>query len=673
MSALLTIEGLTIEVPVGRAKVAAVRDVSLDVRRNETVALVGESGSGKTLTALSVMGLLPTRLERRAARFEFDGIDLLTARPRAMRALRGNRIGMVFQEPMTALNPCIRVGEQIAEVVLAHERVGRGVARRRAADLMGRVGIAAARTRMDDYPHQFSGGMRQRIVIAMALACDPELLIADEPTTALDVTVQAQIIALLAELRDERQMALLLITHDFGLVAEVADRVAVMYGGDLAEIGPVARIFDAPRHPYTRALLDTVPRIDVRREAGRSDPRLRAPPWRYASGLSLLDALRARRRSLPDGAPAGKARRRHAGPPQPLLGDGVTARLDLRSPEGGATRDDLILRVEALETRFRVGKRWLHAVDGVSLDVERGEAFGVVGESGCGKSTLARTVLMLEAPHAGTVRFEGETVAPRDRAAMRRLRRGAQIVFQDPYAALNPKLSVGYALAEPLRVHAGLGKHEARARVEAVLREVGLPSEAADRYPHAFSGGQRQRIGIARSLMLEPSLLIADEPVSALDVSIQAQILKLLRELQHRRGLTVLFIAHDLGVVRQFCDRVAVMYLGRLVETGPVDAVFDEPAHPYAQLLRDSSPVPNPAGRGARVTPIGEPASALDPPPGCRFHPRCPHAWDRCRTEDPALRPIGGGRQAACHLHDAGDGTPPDGTPHGATGAAAGR
>ncbi|HVY77316.1 MAG TPA: ABC transporter ATP-binding protein [Solirubrobacterales bacterium] len=541
--ALLTVRDLRVAFATQSGRVRAVDGVSFELAPGEVLAIVGESGSGKSVTAQTVLGLTSSANAEIGGSIELDGQELLGASERELQRVRGDRVGMVFQDPMTSLNPVYRVGAQIVEAIRAHRgEVDRAAARERAVELLGSVGIPDPERRVDSYPHEFSGGMRQRAMIAMALALDPEVLIADEPTTALDVTVQAQILALLGRLNRERGLATILITHDLGVVAEVADRVLVMHEGKIVERGELERIFYSPSDPYTRRLLDAVVRLDT------------APP------------LRPRRES------------------EPLL---EVAGLVKHFP----LRRGLLFEREVDRVR---------AVDGVSFSLRQGETLGLVGESGSGKSTLARTILGLLAPSAGSVRFEGREIAGLSRRQMRPLRRQMQMIFQDPYASLNPRKRVGQIVGEPLRRQGEARGAELRRAVEELLERVGLSAEHYDRFPHEFSGGQRQRIGIARALALRPKLIVADEPVSALDVSIRAQILDLLSELQDEFGLTYVFVAHDIGVVRHVSDRIAVMHQGKIVEEGPADVVCERPRDPYTRRLLAAVPIPDPREARAR-------------------------------------------------------------------------
>ncbi|MDB5048445.1 MAG: ATPase component of various ABC-type transport system, containing duplicated ATPase [Fibrobacteres bacterium] len=579
--------------PSGEGAIRAVDGIDFTVERGEVLALVGESGSGKSVTSLSVLGLIPGTGFHAHGQILFQGRDLASLPEKEWLSIRGREISLVFQDPMNALNPVIACGEQVAESLRLHQGMSRTQARERALVLFKEVGIPDPDRRLDEYPHQMSGGMRQRVVIAMALACGPSLLIADEPTTALDVTVQAQILHLLLREQQARGMGILLITHDLGVVAETADRVAVMQAGKIVETATVKELFANPKHAYTRALLDAVPSLSKRPMASLTKRPTAAPP---------------------------------------------------------------LLRVEALRTWFpiRTGilKRvtgQVKALDGFSLDIVRGETVGLVGESGCGKSTAGRTVLRLLDPTGGKVAWKGENVLTMDREALRAFRRRAQMIFQDPYSSLNPRMVVGRILEEPLRIH-GLHKGKEAEKVAEMLEAVGLAPEYARRYPHEFSGGQRQRIAIARALITEPEFIVADEAVSSLDVSIQAQVLDLLAELKARLGLTFLFISHDLGVIRMISDRIAVMYLGRIVELADRDSLFASPLHPYTQALFSSIPrTLSGSGISAekkreRIVLQGDVPNPSNPPAGCHFHTRCPYVMDRCRKEYPPLvRPADAG------------------------------
>jgi glutathione transport system ATP-binding protein len=564
-SSLLAVDGLSVEFRTSERLVSAVRSVSFSVDRGETIAIVGESGSGKSVTALSLMRLVEHgggRITSGKLMFARDSgrIDLAQASPSVMREIRGAEIAMIFQEPMTSLNPVFPVGEQIAESIRLHQGKDFSAAKREALRMLEQVRIPEAAQVLDRYPHQLSGGMRQRVMIAMALSCKPKLLIADEPTTALDVTIQAQILELVRLLQQEMHMAVIFITHDMGVVAEVAHRVVVMYRGEKVEEGDVDQIFHAPRHPYTQALLAAVPRLGSMQG---TDAPARFP---------LLTATR-------DGAIAATA--------APL------------PPPG-----EPLLRVRGLKTRFPIRsgifgrvRREVHAVEQVSFDLRAGETLALVGESGCGKSTTGRSLLRLVTIDSGSIELEGRDIAKLPPDEVRPLRREIQMIFQDPYASLDPRLTVGFSVAEPLYVHGIAEGAAADERVAWLLEHVGLSPDSAKRYPHEFSGGQRQRVAIARALALKPKIIVADEAVSALDVSIRAQIINLMLDLQAEFGLSYLFISHDMAVVERISHRVAVMYLGQIVEIGPRRAIFENPQHPYTRKLLAAVPVADPARR----------------------------------------------------------------------------
>ncbi len=560
---VLSIENLTTSFRTPDGWRAVIRDISLAVHAGETVAIVGESGSGKSVTALSTMRLLPPGKARCEGRILLEGRDLLKASEAEMRAVRGGAIGMIFQEPMTSLNPVFTIGNQIAEALVLHQDLSWKAAEAEALRLMERVRIPAAKTRLNEYPHKFSGGMRQRVMIAMALACRPKLLIADEPTTALDVTIQAEILHLIRELQREENMGVLFITHDMGVVAEVADRTVVMFRGDMIEAGATGDIFEAPRAPYTKSLLASIPRLGTMGEA-------RAP------------------RRFPE--------------VDPDTGEAAAG----REMKPVAAEVAPILKVDGLTVRFDLPNGRVHAVEDVSFDLRPGETLALVGESGCGKSTTGRAIIRLIEPTAGSIVIGGEDITRAGTTALRRMRRTSQMIFQDPFASLNPRIAIGSAIAEPMLSHGLMGKREARERVAELLEQVGLSPAMADRYPHEFSGGQRQRISIARALALEPQLIVADEAVSALDVSVKAQVSNLLLDLQEKRGLAYLFISHDMAVVERVSHRVAVMYLGEIVEIGPRAAVFGNPQHPYTRRLIAAVPLPDPKRRGLLRPPLDE-------------------------------------------------------------------
>jgi len=574
---VLQVEKLNTAFSVEGEWLNVVRDLSFSIGPKETLALVGESGSGKSVTAMSVMQLLDARQTRYSGSVMFDGQNLLALNGKQMQSIRGNRIGMIFQEPMTSLNPVLKIGVQITEVLKRHRDMDDATARTEAVRLLEKVRIPAAASRLNEYPLSFSGGMRQRVVIAIALACNPRLLIADEPTTALDVTIQAQILALIKSLQEEEGMSVLFITHDMGVVAEVADRTLVMHRGEAVEQGTTREIFQLPQHAYTRALLAAVPRLGAMTGI--------ALPKRFP----LMDI--------------------HTGVPQP-----VAESVDTLRP------GQPVLDVKNLVTRFdvksgllrRVSAR-VHAVEDLSFSLQPGETLSLVGESGCGKSTTGRTILRLTEATSGDVLITGQDIRRADRAHLAEIRSQAQMIFQDPFESLNPRMRIGQAIAEPM---ISLGLHDAasaKIRVAQLLEQVGLQSNMATRFPHQFSGGQRQRICIARALALEPKLIIADEAVSALDVSVKAQVINLMLDLQQQLGLAYLFISHDMAVVERISHRVAVMYLGEIVEIGSRAEIFENPQHVYTRKLLAAVPVPDPTIRRKRAVVPEELASPLRP------------------------------------------------------------
>jgi peptide/nickel transport system ATP-binding protein len=669
---LLDISDLRTEIRLRHGVVHAVDGVSVQVEQGETVGIVGESGCGKTMTALSIMKLLPNGGSIVGGSITLNGRELTTLSDDSMRKVRGNEIGMIFQDPSTSLNPTMPVGRQIAEAVVLHRAVSKAQAMDRAAEVLDLVGIPRVSERIKDYPHQFSGGMRQRVMIAMALACEPKLLIADEPTTALDVTIQKQILELIDDLRLRLGMAVILVTHDLGVIAGRADRVAVMYAGRVAEITDTQTLFARPRHPYTEALFQALP--DKAAETGERlysipglPPDLVTPPEGCRFAARCRYAVDKCRQEEPHliGEVAGHEFRCFfpVGPSERARGARVTAGDALPAESSGAAAGtgEVLLDVNHLVKDYpvttgavlqrRVG--WLSAVADVNFAIRSGETFGLVGESGCGKSTIGKLVVGLEKPTAGSINFQGKDLAKSSAREYRQERRNIQLMFQDSYASLDPRMRAGALLREPLQIQAIGSKQEQFQKVAEMLDKVGLPRSAVDRYPHEFSGGQRQRLGFARALILQPELIVADEPVSALDVSIQAQVLNMMKELQHDLGLTYLFISHDLGVVRHLSDRIGVMYLGKLVEVGPAEEVYLRPAHPYTRGLLDSAPVADPEAERAKVSEgvTGELPSAIHPPSGCRFRTRCPLAQPLCADIEPPMRSFAGdGHLAACHF-----------------------
>jgi peptide/nickel transport system ATP-binding protein len=656
----LRVENLTTCFRMSGDRVArAVDGVSFSLREGKTLALVGESGCGKSQTAFSIMQLLaPNAFHEPEACIYLDGEDLLQKDAEQMQAIRGNDIAMMFQEPMTSLNPLYRVGNQLAEPLMLHQEMDKEAARARSIELLEQVGIPDPEARLSAFPHELSGGMKQRVMIAMALACRPRLLIADEPTTALDVTIQSQILGVMRDLQQELGMAILLITHDLGVVHQMADDVCVMYAGQVAEFASRERIFSHMQHPYTRRLFESLPSAGDQRFRLRTIPGLVPPATEYGAGCRFNDRCIEKQDRCEAEASAGHS-----------CGEGHSAYCHLLEPgtdvdrhqtdarEGRPKRDsgELLLEVEDLRTWFPVRKGLLmrtvnhvRAVDGIDLKLHRGDTLALVGESGCGKTTAGQSILRLIREARGRVSFLGKNIMDYDKKALKALREDMQIVFQDPFASLSPRLRVGEIVAEGLSIHyPKMSDEEREAKVVDVLAEVGLQHSVIDLFPHEFSGGQRQRISIARALVLEPDFLVLDEPTSALDISVQAQILNLLEDIQARRQLAYMFITHDLGVVRYIADTVAVMYLGRIVELGPTQQILEAPRHPYTRALLAAVPKLGEDRELVRID--GDVPSPLRPPSGCHFHPRCPLAEARCRTEPPELRSIGDGK-VACHL-----------------------
>ena len=748
MAPVLDIQNLSTHIKLTSSVVQAVGNVDLQIDAGETLGIVGESGCGKSMTGLSIMGLLPPGGSIVNGSVKLDGRELVGLKAEELRRIRGNEIAMIFQDPLTSLDPTKTIGYQVAEPVRLHRGASKAEALDRAVEVLSLVGLPRPKERLTDYPHQLSGGLRQRVMIAMALACEPKLLIADEPTTALDVTIQAQILALLRELKERLGMAMLLITHDMGVIAGHADRVNVMYAGRVVETAEAATLFDHMHHPYTQALLASIPQLDQdMRKALHAIPglppdlahppqgcrfaarcpratdkcRTEEPPLagktfdhRFAcwhpvhgplaltivgvggpdaasTGLVAPDAVSVSEAEvglvadtpLPGASEAALGTQEPTQEPadsEPLVvvaaGLEVTAdgRLEVteRKVEVAAANGDGVpplLELRNLVKEFPITSGAIlqrkvasvKAVSDVSFAVPAGTTFGLVGESGCGKTTIGKLIVALERPSSGAISLNGEDVSKLRRGDLRRKRRDLQLMFQDPQSSLDPRMRVGTIIAEPLAVQHLGSKRAQRDRVFELLSEVGLPRNAVERYPHEFSGGQRQRIGLARALTVNPRLIVADEPVSALDVSIRAQVLNLMKRLQASHGLTYIVISHDLAVVKYMADRIGVMYLGKLVELGSGQDIYERAAHPYTAGLLATIPVPNPtkerAKTGAAIK--GELPSPVNPPSGCRFRTRCQYAQERCAAEEPPLRSFGPGHLAACHF--------PLQTPDGAT------
>jgi len=736
MAPVLDIQDLSTHIKLTSSVVQAVGNVDLYVDAGETLGVVGESGCGKSMTGLSIMGLLPPGGSIVGGSIKLDGRELVGLKDEDLRRVRGNEIAMIFQDPLTSLDPTKTIGYQVAEPVRLHKDASRAEALDRAVEVLSLVGLPRPKERLGDYPHQLSGGLRQRVMIAMALANEPKLLIADEPTTALDVTIQAQILALLRDLKERMGMAMLLITHDMGVIAGHADRVNVMYAGRVVETAEVNNLFNEMHHPYTQALLASIPQLDQdARKALHAipglPPDLAHPPQgcRFAARCTrATDKCRAEEPSLagktfehrfscwhPVDGPLALAVIGEAGPdaastglvasdaesvsqaaqPDEVgyvadaalpdtgaetgTGEPVTSeqpavvaaglevtpdgRLEVAAAAAAATNGDgaaPLLEIRNLVKEFPITAGAIlqrkvaavHAVSDVSFSVPAGTTFGLVGESGCGKTTIGKIIVALERPNSGAVTLGGVDVSKLRGGELRHKRRDLQLMFQDPHSSLDPRMRVGTIIGEPLAVQHLGSKRAQRDRVFELLGEVGLPRNAVERYPHEFSGGQRQRIGLARALTLNPRLIVADEPVSALDVSIRAQVLNLMKRLQASHGLTYVVISHDLAVVKYMADRIGVMYLGKLVELGSGQDIYERAAHPYTAGLIATIPVPKPtterAKKGAAIK--GELPSPVNPPSGCRFRTRCPFAQERCAAEEPELRSFGPGHVAACHF-----------------------
>ena len=661
---LLQIKDLHTDIEIRSGVVRALSGVDLHVNPGETLGIVGESGSGKTMTALSLMGLLPQGGKVSSGSIILDGQDLTQLPLKEKRKLRGTRVGMIFQDPLTSLNPTMKIGLQVCEPLRVHEGLSKREALERAVEILKRVGMPRPEVVINNYPHQLSGGMRQRVMIAMALVCKPRILIADEPTTALDVTTQMQILDLIDELRDEYQMGVILITHDLGVVAGHTDRVAVMYAGRIVETAPTKTLFTEPKHRYTSSLMAALPE-----RALAAGTKLFSIPGAPPSLTNLPVGCRFASRCLWAGAEcvdrypdlSGEGFHTYSCFHPVQEGDESPAELQAKL-EGSAPVDEAVAEpgtpvvygevddtVEVLLDVKEASREYassgsgflkrdkgvVSAVDRVSITLKKGETYGLVGESGCGKSTMGRLIAGLEPPSGGSIELGGRDLATLKGRDAVRIHRDVQMMFQDSYAAMDPRMRIDQILAEPMSIQKTGNTRQIAERIMEIIEQVGLTEEILDRYPHEFSGGQLQRIGFARSLTLAPDLIVADEPVSALDVSVQAQVLNLMKDLQAELGLSYLFISHDLAVVQYMADRIGVMYLGRIVEEGPAKEVVENPKHPYTKALIDSIPVPDPEfshdDQAIKLT--GEPPSAVNPPKGCRFRPRCPFAGEECKMQ----------------------------------------
>ena len=663
-SPLLNIQDLHTDIEIRSGVVHALSGVDLYVNPGETLGIVGESGSGKTMTALSLMGLLPQGGRVSSGSIYLDGQDLTKMPLHAKRKLRGTKVGMIFQDPLTSLNPTMKIGLQVCEPLRVHKNMSKKDALERAVEILKRVGMPRPEIVINNYPHQLSGGMRQRVMIAMALVCEPRILIADEPTTALDVTTQMQILDLIDELRDEYQMGVILITHDLGVVAGHTDRVAVMYAGRIVETAPTKTLFTEPKHRYTSSLMAALPE-----RALAAGTKLFSIPGAPPSLTNLPVGCRFASRCLWAGAECvdrypdlpGEGFHTYSCFHPVQEGDESPAELQAKL-EGSAPVDEAVAEpgapvvygevddtVEVLLDVKEASREYassgsgflkrdkgvVSAVDRVSITLKKGETYGLVGESGCGKSTMGRLIAGLEPPSGGAIELGGRDLATLKGRDAVRIHRDVQMMFQDSYAAMDPRMRIDQILAEPMSIQKTGNTRQIAERIMEIIEQVGLTEEILDRYPHEFSGGQLQRIGFARSLTLAPDLIVADEPVSALDVSVQAQVLNLMKDLQAELGLSYLFISHDLAVVQYMADRIGVMYLGRIVEEGPAKEVVENPKHPYTKALIDSIPVPDPEfshdDQAIKLT--GEPPSAVNPPKGCRFRPRCPFAGEECKMQ----------------------------------------
>ncbi len=676
---LLDVTDLRTDIYTEDAVVRAVDGISFDIAPGETFVLLGESGCGKSMAALSLLRLLPDGAQVVDGRV-WLGPDELTALPEFhMRDVRGRRIAMIFQEPGLSLNPVITAGDQVAEVLVRHTALRGAPRRRRVQALLSAVGIPDAPRVAAQYPFQLSGGMKQRVMIAIALACDPELLIADEPTTALDVTIQAQVLQLLKAEQRRRNMSLMLITHDLGVAAQMAQRVAVMYAGELVEIAGRQQFFTRPAHPYSQKLFAALPASERRGSALEMIRGTVPPLTREFTGCRFADrcdrAWERCRREAPGWSDAGGGQRVRChlyAPSRAREGRGVRgeeidvtltmqcgAETTVRSEPSHITPHTSLLTVEDLKVHFPIRKGLLRrtvgrvrAVDGVSFDIRSGQTLGLVGESGCGKTTVGKAIVRLITPTGGKIVFDGDDLGSLSRDQARARRKDVQLIFQDPFASLDPRMPVGEIILEGMTALAvGSSTVERRQRIARVIAEVGLPADAIARYPHEFSGGQRQRIAIARALAVEPRLIVCDEPTSALDVSVQAQILNLLRRLQQTYGVAYLFITHNISAVEFLAHEVAVMYLGRIVEYGTVREVLDAPRHPYTRALLAAVPRVSDPGLPDAAQPHGDLPSPANPPSGCHYHPRCPQAMAQCREIYPSARSFSATHAAHCHLY----------------------
>ncbi len=647
---VLEVKDLVVRYILEDETVEAVNGISFSLKEGQTIGLVGEPGAGKTSPALAILNLVPDPPGViQNGTITICGKNVLDMAPRQLQKIRGKDVSMIFQDPMTSLNPVMTVGDQIAESIRLHENATKGEAFKRAQEMLEYVGIPAARA--GEYPHQFSGGMKQRVGIAIALACNPTLLLADEPTTALDVTIQAQVLDMMNELKEKFGTALVMITHDLGVVAKICDHVAVMYAGRIIETGTLEDIFSYPMHPYTEGLFNSLPNVNDRKAELKPIPGLMPDPTKLPAGCAFAprcqyatDACREKPLTLRYVSDT------HAHMCTAYDDPDFHIKLKrVRGPMG-----DILLDVRHLTKYFKSGRGTVHAVDDVSFTIEQGRTLGIVGESGCGKSTTGRCILRLIEPTSGQVFFMEKDVLKLNNRDMTRMRRKMQIVFQDPYSSLNPRKTVLEIIAEPLKQNKilhGASKAAIENRVLELMETVGLAERLINTYPHELDGGRRQRIGIARALAVDPKFIVCDEPVSALDVSIQAQILNLLKELQRDKGLTYIFITHDLSVVNHFSDDIMVMYLGQIVEMAPAEELFADPRHPYTKALLSAILIPEVGANKERIQLKGEITSPLDPPDECRFAKRCNDCCTQCKNGTPPLLEVAPKHYVACHLH----------------------
>ena len=664
---ILSVKDLVVKFSLRGKELTALRGISLDLYKGESLAIVGESGSGKSVFTKSFIGMLDKNGWIDSGEIWYRGEDMAKYKKNEdWIKIRGKEIAIVFQDPMTSLNPLQTIGTQIREALELHQGLKGAAAQERVVEILSDVGITEPEKRMKDYPHEFSGGMRQRVVIAIAMACDPKILVCDEPTTALDVTIQAQILELLKKLQRKYHLTIVYITHDLGVVANVADRVAVMYAGDIVEIGSCEEVFEKPQHPYTWALLSSLPQLGVKGQPLYSiegtPPNLFteikgdafAPRNRYAMKIDFLE-----RPPYFSVSPTHKARTWLLDPRAPKVTPPNTS--IAKAMEDNARRvqekkpfTEKLVEVRNLSIHFGSARHPFQAVKNVSFDIYKGETFGLVGESGSGKTTIGRAIIRINPTASGEIRYAGERIDGKiSKKLDREITQKIQMIFQDPMASLNERAKVDYIVSEGLmNIHPEMSGEERASRVNKALLDVGLLPEFASRFPHEFSGGQRQRIGIARALAIDPKFIICDEPISALDVSIQAQVVNLLEDLQKQLGLTYLFIAHDISVVRHISNRIGVMYLGAVVELASSRELNRHPLHPYTRTLLSAVPVPDPdlCRSRQRIVLEGDVPTPFDPPPGCKFAARCPYASEKCRFCRPELREVAPEHYVACHM-----------------------